>query len=399
MQDTVGVAVIGAGMAGRAHAYGYRSAQTVFGAGLAGVRLVAIADLNGEVAADTARRYGFERAETSWQAVAEASDIDVVSVVVANHLHREIVEELLARGKHVLCEKPLAPSTEDAVAMIKAAERSSALARVGFTFRFAPGVRAIAEMVRSGDLGAPLHFNGHYWADYGSDPKAPMAWRYRGGPGSGALADVGSHIADMAEFVCGPMASVGGANLTTRVATRPVPLGHVTGHQQTEVGDEVAAVENDDEANYSVRFASGATGAIAVSRVAFGHPNTPGFQLFCERGTVVFDARTPSEIWVADDRVSGENNGFRRVHLGPAHPLVGGGMPFDGASIGFGHNDSFVFQARAFLDEVQGRSELPACMPLDHGLHNLRIQQAVVEAAETGSTAEVAAASISAEVS
>ena len=389
MQDMVGVAVIGAGMAGRAHAYGYRSAQTVFGPAHGGVRLVAVADLNAEVAADTARRYGFERAETSWQAVAEADDVDVVSVVVANPLHRQIVEELLARGKHVLCEKPLAPGTDDAEAMIEAAGRSSALARVGFTFRFAPGVRAIADLVGSGALGAPVHFSGHYWADYGSDPKSPMAWRYRGGPGSGALADVGSHIADIAEFVCGPMASVGGANLTTRIATRPVPLGHVTGHQQAAVGDEVAAVENDDEANYTVRFASGATGAIAVSRVAFGHPNTPGFQVFCERGTAVWDARTPSEIWVADDRISQGDNGFRRVLLGPQHPLVGGGMPFDGASIGFGHNDSFVFQARSFLNEVQGRSELPACMPLEHGLHNLLIQKAVVESHRTGSTVDV----------
>jgi hypothetical protein len=78
-------------MAGRAHAYGYRTAQTVFGPFLGDVRLVAVADLNGKVAADTARRYGFERAETSWQAIAEAPDIDVVSVVVANPLHREIL--------------------------------------------------------------------------------------------------------------------------------------------------------------------------------------------------------------------------------------------------------------------------------------------------------------------
>jgi hypothetical protein len=99
--------------------------------------------------------------------------------------------------------------------------------------------------------------------------------------------------------------------------------------------------------------------------------------------------RTPSEIWLADDWISDENNGFRRVFLGPAHPLVGGGMPFDGASIGFGHNGSFVFQARAFLDEVQGRSDIPACLPLSHGLHNLHIQNAVVESATTGSNVDI----------
>src|SRR4051812_3463251 len=107
-------------MAGRAHAQGYRSASTVFAAGLPEARLVAIADVNEDLGADAARRYGYERAETGWQAIAAAPDIDAVSVVVANTLHREIVEELLAAGKHVLCEKPLAPSVEDARAMVKA---------------------------------------------------------------------------------------------------------------------------------------------------------------------------------------------------------------------------------------------------------------------------------------
>src|SRR5207253_11369158 len=117
----IGVAVIGAGMAGRAHASGYRSAQAVFGTDLPEVRLVAIADAHEPFAVDTARRYGYQRAETSWEAIAAAPDIDAVSVVVANHLHRPIVEALLAAGKHVLCEKPMAPTVADAEAMAEAA--------------------------------------------------------------------------------------------------------------------------------------------------------------------------------------------------------------------------------------------------------------------------------------
>ena len=121
MTDSIGVAVIGGGMAGRAHAAGYRSATTVFGTDRPDVRLVAIADMNEAVADDTAKRYGYERAEYDWRAIADAPDIDAVSVVVANHLHREIVEGLLAAGKHVLCEKPLAGSLADAEAMVAAA--------------------------------------------------------------------------------------------------------------------------------------------------------------------------------------------------------------------------------------------------------------------------------------
>ena len=73
--------------------------------------------------------------------------------------------------------------------------------------------------------GRPLYVNAQYWTDYGSDPQAPMSWRYRGGPGSGALADLGSHLADTAEFLLGPVEAVTGAALTTVIGERPKPLG------------------------------------------------------------------------------------------------------------------------------------------------------------------------------
>src|SRR5215211_3402651 len=160
--SSIGVAVIGAGMAGRAHASGYRTASTLYGEGLPEVRLVAVADVNPAFATDTARRFGYERAEAGWEAVAEAPDVDVVSVVVANPLHREIVEGLLAAGKHVLCEKPMAPTAEDAQAMVAAARASGGEAAVGFTFRRSPAIAAIREQVARGGVGRPLHFNGHY---------------------------------------------------------------------------------------------------------------------------------------------------------------------------------------------------------------------------------------------
>ncbi len=118
-EQQISVAVIGAGMAGRSHAAGYRAVNTVFGAGLPPVRLAAIADANVELGEDAARRYGFEKAVPSWEAVAEDPSIDAVSIVVGNALHRPIAEALVAAGKHVLCEKPLAGSMEDARAMVE----------------------------------------------------------------------------------------------------------------------------------------------------------------------------------------------------------------------------------------------------------------------------------------
>jgi predicted dehydrogenase len=381
MSQGVGVAVIGAGMAGRAHAHGYRSAGTVFSAGLPPVRLVSIADINEEVARDTARRYGFERADSSWQAIVKAEDIDVVSVVVANHLHREVVTELAAAGKHVLCEKPLAPTSEDAQAMIDAVEAAGVVARVGFTFRRTPGIAAVRDQLVSGELGRPLYINAQYWTDYGSDPLAPMSWRYRGGPGSGALADLGSHLADTAEFLLGPVESVTGATLSTVIGERPLPLGHVVGHAHVEVSDERAPVENDDWASFSVRFAGGATGDLSVSRIAFGHPNTLKFEVFCERGALAFDVSRAGEFQIATSGLPGAANGFRRVVVGVEHPYVSGGLAMDATGIGTGHNDSFVYQARAFLDEVAGRDELPRNASFADGRHALLLEEAVVEAA------------------
>jgi predicted dehydrogenase len=171
-------------MAGRSHAQAYRSASTVFGGGLPPIRLVAIADINEDFATQTAQRYGFERAESSWQAIVDAPDVDAVSIVVGNFLHREIAEALLTAGKHVLCEKPLAPSVGDARAMVAAAGKSGRVASTGFSYRRSPAVAAIHAQIDNGSIGDVLLFNGRYWCDYAADPQAPMSWRYSGGPGS-----------------------------------------------------------------------------------------------------------------------------------------------------------------------------------------------------------------------
>ena len=112
MPQRLGIAVIGAGMAGRAHASAWRAAPTVGTGELPDLELVSVCDLAGDLAASTASRYGFSRHDTDWHDIVNAPDIDIVSVVVANSLHKEIVEALLAAGKHVLCEKPLTDTVE-----------------------------------------------------------------------------------------------------------------------------------------------------------------------------------------------------------------------------------------------------------------------------------------------
>jgi predicted dehydrogenase len=387
MSSSIGVAVIGAGMAGRAHLAGYRAATAIHGAGLPPVQFVAVADVNAAVAKDAADRFGYQRAESSWQAVATAPDIDVVSVVVANTLHREIVEGLLAAGKHVLCEKPLAPSVEDAEAMVAAAGAAGTQTATGFTFRRSPAINAIREQFESGTIGRPLHLDGHYWCDYGCDPMGPMSWRYKGGPGSGALADIGAHLVDLAEFLCGPIESVSGAVLATYVTERHLPLGAVVGHALAEVSDETEPVENEDLVSFTARFASGATATLSASRTAFGHPNGLGFEIFAESGAATFDLARASEFGFVDQNAPHATAGYRQVLVGPDHPYIAGGLPMDFPGVGHGQNDLFAFQARAFLGQVAGVEGLPACPSFEDGLRNLRLLRAVVTSAESGGAA------------
>ena len=384
MTDSIGVAVIGAGMAGRSHAAGYRSASTVYGEGLPEIRLAAIADVNPAFAADTARRFGYERAEGGWEAVAAADDVDVVSVVVANPLHRQIVEGLLASGKHVLCEKPMAPTVKDAEAMVAAAEASGRETGIGFVFRRSPAINAIRDQVASGAIGRPVHFNGHYWCDYGVDPRAPMSWRYKGGPGSGALSDIGSHLIDLAEFVCGPIQSVRGAVLSTFVTERALPLGAAVGHAAAEVSDVTEPVENEDLVTFTAAFASGATGTLSASRAAYGLANSLGFELFTSSGAATFDLARAGEFGFIDPTPPGPTQGFRQVLVGPAHPYLTGGLPMDFPGVGYGQNDLFTFQARAFLEQVAGLEGLPRLASFSEGLHNLRLLDAVVASAKAG---------------
>ncbi|WP_324013323.1 Gfo/Idh/MocA family oxidoreductase [Microbacterium sp. JZ37] len=384
MPESLGVAVIGAGMAGRAHAAAYRAASTVYASTLPPIRLVSIGDVNAEFGALAARRFGYERSDTSWQAIAEAPDIDVVSVVVANHLHREIVEGLLAAGKHVLCEKPLSDSLDDAVAMADAARSATSVARVGFTYRRSPGIAYLRDLVRSGVLGRVLHVSGRYWTDYAADPHIPISWRFKGAQGSGALADVGSHLAYIAEFIGGDIAEVSGGRFATVISERPEPLGAVIGHEHGAVSDTFDTVENDDYAAFSFDFADGGAGAIEVSRVASGHANTLVLEVFCENGSASFDFRTPSEIGLMLNEGPVAQRGFRRVLLGPEHPYLRGGLAMDATGVGFGQNEGFVYQARAFLEEVAGIEEaasLPRCATFEEGVRNMRLLQAVAESA------------------
>jgi len=166
------------------------------------------------------------------------------------------------------------------------------------------------------------------------------------------------------------------------IGSRPLPLGSVIGHDHVEVSDVMEPVENDDYAAFSVGFPGGG-GGLEVSRVAAGHANSLMFEVFCEHGAATFDQRRPAEIGLLlrDDPAT---DGYRQVILGPRHPYLAGGLAMDAPSVGFGQNDAFAYQARAFLDEVAGlpeESSLPRCARFGEGVHNMEILAAVAGSA------------------
>ncbi|WP_353082127.1 Gfo/Idh/MocA family protein [Tessaracoccus lapidicaptus] len=386
---TIGIAVIGAGMAGKSHAAAYRVAPTLYRPTLPDLRYVSICDVNAEIGEATARRYGYERSDTDWRAIAADPDIHVVSVVIANSLHLEVVRGLLEAGKHVLCEKPLADTLESAREMARLAREASSIARIGLTYVRQPGIAAIRNWIQDGTLGTVLHLSARYWCDYACNPKGQMSWRYKGPMGSGALADVGSHLTYLSEFLCGDMTAVSGGAFTTAITERPLPLGAVVGHGQVEISTETEPVENDDYATFTAKFGT-TTASLEASRVAAGYPNGLNFEVFCVNGAASFHQDTPSQVrlYLHDDQPG--TNGYRTVNLGSDHPYVAGGMAIDVSGVGFGQNEGFAFQARAFLEEVAGIPEsesLPRNASFDDGVHNMEILAAVAEsAADNGKT-------------
>jgi predicted dehydrogenase len=383
--------VIGAGMAGRSHAAGYLNANTVFRLGLPPIRLAAIADANKELAEDAARRYGFEKAVYSWEEVAEDPSIDAVSIVVGNALHRQIAEALIANGKHVLCEKPLAGSMEDARAMVELEQRADVVTAVGYTYRRNPAITAIRDQVQAGEFGELSVFYGRYWANYACDPQGPFSWRYKGGPGTGALGDIGSHIIDVGEYLCGPVRSVSGATMTTQIHERPLPLGAVVGHEAAPVSEETAEVDNEDTAVFSVRFQSGLAGSFSVSRTAFGMPNGLSFDVEGIAGRASLDFHRPAEYMLDDTQPRRGTGGGRQVIVGPDMPYFRDGYPMQSAGLGGGYAEMFTYQTRAFLDQITGDADaVPPNASFADALHTMEVIQAVVRSSQSdGATVAV----------
>ncbi|WP_298282401.1 Gfo/Idh/MocA family protein [Acidocella sp.] len=344
------IAIIGAGMIGAAHAFGYRT----YGPRISGfsARLDTVCDANAELAVNLANKWGVSRIANDWRAVVSDPEIDIISVCLPNFLHTEVTQAALKAGKHVLCEKPLALSAGDARATRDLARGALGKSGTVFNYRRIPAIADIRARVKNGELGDLVQIIIFYQCDYAADPLLPHSWRYefdRAGPG--ALLDLGTHAVDLARFMMGDVEQVSGAVSTISIHERFLPAEATTGHGHVTLSDEKAKVDNDDVMSALLRFKNGAQGVITTSRVAVGMGNRIQVEVYGTKGTARFTNEFPSHYDLALFE-SGGASSFRRMINRPSSPYVGAlaAVPHDLAPIGYA--EVFGFMIYEFLTAI-----------------------------------------------
>jgi len=382
MSKAIRVAVIGAGMAGQAHAFGYRNASMAVSTTLK-VELVAIADPNLPLAQKVADRYGFANAVANIDEVINDPNIDVISVALPNFLHGEVLPKVLASGKHVFAEKPIGRTLPEATALKVLADQAKGLTGVGFSFRRLPGLAALADAVAKGKLGEIHTVRAWYNADYAANPKGALSWRYASEQaGAGALLDIGAHAIDAMHFVAGKVAKVNNATLRTVITQRPKPVAGAIGHGGSD-SNEYGPVNNDDIALLSVTLENGAIGQVALSRIAYGIPNSLGVEVHGTNGSGSFDSMSSGEFHLFINNESDSVfNGARRVITGPAHPYFTDVAAMPGGGVGTGYAEAFTAEIQEFLNCVQTGKAMDT--NFETALNMMRVVEAALKSNETG---------------
>ncbi|HKU31869.1 MAG TPA: Gfo/Idh/MocA family oxidoreductase [Arthrobacter sp.] len=388
MTTTIRIGIIGAGMAGQAHAFGYRNASMARDLGDVDVQLHTIADPNLSLAESVAKRYGFANAVADIDAFLANPEIDAVSVALPNHLHAEVLPKVIASGKHLFAEKPIGRTREEAAWLAELAEASTAVTGVGFSFRRLPGLAALAQAVQNGAIGQVHTVRAWYNADYAADPSGALSWRYsQEQSGGGALLDIGAHAIDAAQFVVGPVTSVLNSTLRTVITERPKPAAGAIGHGGATT-DERGPVTNDDVALLTVEFDGGAVGQITLSRIASGIPNSLGVEAFGSEGHALFDSISAGEFHLFTSGAAGAAvNGPRRIFTGPEHPYFNDVAAMPGAGVGTGYAEAFVAEIQEFLRCVRDGSAMDT--NFDTAVEMMRVVGAALDVARTHTPASV----------
>ena len=373
MTSTLGVGMVGYAFMGAAHSQGWRTAPRFFDLPLR-PDLAVLCGRDKEKATAAADKLGWRSVETDWRALLTRDDVALVDVCSPGDTHAEIAIAALEAGRHVLCEKPLANTVDEARAMVAAASRAASKgvrSMVGYSYRRVPAVALARRLVEQGRIGEIRHVRASYQQDWIVDPEFPLVWRLqKDAAGSGALGDIGAHIVDMAQYLTGDLLTGVSALTETFVRERPLPSG-----------DGLGSVDVDDAALFLGRFAGGAVASFEASRFATGRKNALRIELNGSRGSLAFDQERMNELEFYSEEEDPDTRGFRRILVTePTHPYVGAWWP---PGHGLGYEHSFTHQAVDLVRDIaEGRDPVPS---FADGLRVQLVLDAVEKSAASGS--------------
>jgi len=354
------VGIVGYGLMGKAHSYGYRVAPLL--RRLPVTPLVTVmSGRDAAAVAAAAQAYGVPATVTDWRELISRDDVDVVDICTPPGTHAQIAQQAAAAGKAVLCEKPLALTYAEAAAALAAVTRAGVHNAVGFNYRRLPAIALMRRMIDEGAVGEIRLWRATWLSDEFADPATGWDWRFDRAMGGSTIADLGSHLIDMALCMAGPVDSVC-AQATTFIGERP----------SGDAGTTPVTV--DDAASALLRFSSGARGTMEVARAAVRRPCDFTVEVNGSRGTLVFSYARLNELWYggADDDI--RLYGLRRIRAEhPSHPYAAQWWPI-GQGVGYGA--SFANQA---ADLLAGWPDAP----WSPGFRDGAAVQAVCEAMET----------------
>jgi predicted dehydrogenase len=371
--------MVGYAFMGAVHSQAWRTAGRFFDLPCAPT-LTALAGRDAAGVQAAAQKMGWASTETDWRRLLDRDDVALIDICTPGDTHAEIAIASLEAGKHVLCEKPLANTVEEAEAMVvaaAAAEARGVRSMVGFNYRRVPAISLARRLVQEGRLGTIRHVRAQYLQDWIVDPTFPLVWRLqKERAGSGALGDIGAHIIDVAQFVCG--STISGVSGLTETFVRERPLPAASAGLAASGGSGTGAVTVDDAALFFARFDSGALGSFEATRFASGRKNAMRLEVNGSDGSLAFDFEAMNELQFHDHTEDADTAGFRRILVTePTHPYAHAWWP---PGHGLGYEHTFTHEVVDLVTAI-GTGAAPSPSFAD-GLQVQRVLAAVERSAE-----------------
>ena len=379
--STIRAGVVGVGFIGVAHVEALRRL---------GVDVVGVVGSSPERAKAKAEIADLPQVFDSVEALAAAPDIDVIHIASPNHVHADQVRICLDAGKHVVCEKPLALTSEDTSDLVARAAAAGVVNAVCFNIRFYPNCHQAAALVADGAIGSPRFVSGSYLQDW---LLLDTDWNWRLIPDEAgelrAVADIGSHWLDLVSFVTGSRIEAVMADLHTLVPVRRRPPGQVETFA-TASGDEALVEErmtSDDAAGILLRFANGARGVLAVSQVSAGRKNSVSFEVDGSSSSVAWWSEDPDRLWIGH---RGRPNEVLQRDPSLAAPSAAALIGYPGGHVE-GYPDTFRALFKMVYTDIAsgGPSADPAYPTFADGDDIVRVTEAVARSSAEGRWVDV----------